>query len=177
MAGAGSRLFFALWPDSPVREALERAAAALQPVCGGRPVAPRNLHATLAFLGQVDSGRVPQLDRLAGSLPHSAFDLRLDHIATFPRAGVVYAGARCVPTALRVLARELADALRAGGFRSEARVYVPHVTLLRDATTAVGPPLPPLEVLWQVRHIVLAESIHGPRGRMYAHLRRFMLSP
>ncbi len=46
-----TRLFFALWPDQRVRESLSALARVAKTDCGGRIMQPRNLHLTLAFLG------------------------------------------------------------------------------------------------------------------------------
>jgi 2'-5' RNA ligase len=72
------RLFFALWPDDRVRAALAVLAAELAASCGGRATAPDNLHATLAFLGNVPAARLPEFERMAASLHGRRFELRLD---------------------------------------------------------------------------------------------------
>ncbi|WP_458527413.1 2'-5' RNA ligase family protein, partial [Onishia taeanensis] len=55
------RLFLALWPDPAVREALSSTAGQAHLACRGRPVAPEQLHLTLAFLGQVPTERLSAL--------------------------------------------------------------------------------------------------------------------
>lgn len=168
------RLFFALWPDPHVRDALALAAAAHRSHCRGRPIPARNLHATLAFLGEVAPARVSCLADIAERVAGEPFDLVLDRVGHFRRSRIVYAGPSFVPPALLALASNFAAALGAAGFRLDERAYVPHVTLLRDARAA------PLESalaapLWHVRHIVLAESVSGPGAPVYRQLHRFML--
>jgi 2'-5' RNA ligase len=64
--------------------------------------------------------------------------------------------------------------LAANGFRVDARDYVPHVTLLRAARSAPAA-IETQPLMWRVRHIVLAESIHESGRLMYRPLRQFML--
>ncbi len=58
------RLFFAVWPPLAVAEALAAWARRLQRETGGRAVAAKNIHLTLAFLGEVSEERLPALRRL-----------------------------------------------------------------------------------------------------------------
>lgn len=170
------RLFFALWPPAAVRGQLAGAAAACRAQCGGRAVPAPNLHATLAFLGEVPPSRIDALIDLTTRLARPRFDLLLDHVGCFRRARIVYAGASAVAPELAGLAADLAAALADAGFPAERRPYVPHVTLLRDAR---GAPAAPgfVPVMWHVRHIVLAESVRGASGPVYRDVHRFMLDP
>jgi RNA 2',3'-cyclic 3'-phosphodiesterase len=58
---ASLRLFFALWPGTQEQQALLRASAPAVADSAGRPIPAANLHATLAFLGNVAAARLPQL--------------------------------------------------------------------------------------------------------------------
>jgi 2'-5' RNA ligase len=60
-----SRLFFALWPEDTQREMLAHAVHEVVRASGGRPVPTHNLHITLAFLGSVPDGRIPELSSMA----------------------------------------------------------------------------------------------------------------
>lgn len=168
------RLFFALWPDDGVRDALALVAAACRTHCRGRPIPAHNLHATLAFLGEVESSRLPELTGLAERITADPFDVVLDRLGYFRRSRIVYAAPSLVPPALSAVAADFASALAATGFRTEGRVYAPHVTLLRDARAApLGTAIEPL--LWRVRHIVLVESVRRRDGPVYMPLHRFIL--
>ncbi|HVS77409.1 MAG TPA: 2'-5' RNA ligase family protein, partial [Steroidobacteraceae bacterium] len=59
------RLFFALWPDEAMRQAMIQAIRKAARASGGRPVDPGNLHVTLAFLGSVPQRRLPELAEAA----------------------------------------------------------------------------------------------------------------
>jgi 2'-5' RNA ligase len=160
------RLFFALWPDPPLRAALAGIAAVLRGSCGGRLPPARNLHLTLAFLGDVPPSHLPELAALTAGIPLRPFTVILDRIGWWPRQRLAWAGAQDCPAGLEALAGTLAAELHAAGFRSERRPFVPHVTLLRDAQRA--PPqtvaeLPP----WKVTQFVLASSEPSVRGVAY----------
>lgn len=169
------RLFFALWPDAQVRDALAGVAAACREHTRGRVIPAPNLHATLAFLGEVDATRLPALARIVERLAPAPFDLVLDRLGYFRRSRIVYAAPAVVPPVLLRFAAELASALAADGFRIDDRPYTAHVTLLRDARAAPSMSTISIPPMWHVRHIVLAESVRGRVGPVYEPLRRFML--
>ncbi len=168
------RLFFALWPDAPVRAELARWSERCRLSSGGRATRAPNLHATLAFLGEVDPARLPALLRIGGRSRSAAFELCLDHVAYWPRNRIVYAGASQPSQALGALARSLNTQLSEVGHRVDQRPYALHVTLLRDAHTApVVKVVEPL--LWRVSHMVLVESVRAGGGQVYRPVHRFML--
>ncbi len=96
---------------------------------------PAKLHATLAFLGNVDGRRagevVAALDAAAGRC--ASFALALDKLAAFPHERtprVVYIGARAQGAGFRAAATAVRDAYRELGFRFEQDA-VAHVTIAR----------------------------------------------
>jgi 2'-5' RNA ligase len=130
VAGSESlRLFCALrLPDETV-ERLVRWQGELR---GGRIVAPRNLHVTLAFLGSRPADEVPAIVGAVESAVAVARDIRL-RVRGYRETRSVGMltldddGGR---------AADLADRLGAqleslGVFRREARPWLPHVTVLR----------------------------------------------
>ncbi|MCZ7564554.1 MAG: RNA 2',3'-cyclic phosphodiesterase [Burkholderiales bacterium] len=165
--GAGLRLFFALWPDDAVRDALAAWARALHKACGGRTTRPQNLHVTLAFLGDTDGGRLPGLKAAAGSVTPRAFELVLDQQGYWTHNRIAWAGASETPEALRAMVVDLRAALGAAGFRFDEKPFVSHVTLLRKGS----PPraLPRLDpVAWRGCGFALVRSHTGPAGSDYA---------
>ena len=70
------RLFFALWPPEEVRQALWRSGAPLREACRGQPVAKRNLHLTLLFLGGVDEDRLEDIEADAAGVSVQPFSPR-----------------------------------------------------------------------------------------------------
>ena len=168
------RLFLAAWPDSAVQRALGEVAAATRQECGGRAVPPRNIHLTLAFLGDVARLRRAEIETLAGGVRAPRFVLSVDRIEYWRHNRIVWAGVEDCPEALRLLVARLEDALSPAGFRFERQPYVPHVTLLRDARRgpARGRIAP---VTWPVTGFALVRSVPLERGRLYELVRAWPL--
>jgi RNA 2',3'-cyclic 3'-phosphodiesterase len=131
------------------------------------------LHLTLAFIGGVPRVRIPELLDIGAAVAPRAFDLTLDVVGEWARKHIVWAGPEQVPEQLAALAAELKSALLNAGFAIEARPFVPHVTLLRNAACATQrTPLEP-SVRWHADGFVLVESALLPSGASYEVLRRW----
>jgi RNA 2',3'-cyclic 3'-phosphodiesterase len=158
-----ARLFFALWPDSPARQALAARARDLAEECGGRPVPASSLHITLVFLGEVDASRIGELRRAAGAARGRAFDLALDRVGGFARAGVAWAGVRQPPAELLDLQADLERRVREAGFSPDGRPFAPHLTLARRVRKApASRDADP--VSWRAGSFALVESAGGYRN-------------
>ena len=162
------RLFFALWPSASVVEALLKVAESLTPQGPARPIQPAALHITLAFLGNVPAARVPLLIDLARSLSFPALSFNLDEVGGWRGPRVVWAGSHTPPAPLIDFATQLQAKLRESGFPIDARPFVPHVTLLRNAIGVKAHAIPPIE--WQASSFQLIESQQGARGSVYVPL-------
>lgn len=138
-------------------------------------MAQRNIHLTLAFLGDVEERRRGDVEAVAAGIRGDACELRLDRIGYWRHNRIVWAGGARCPDALSVLAAQLSDALRGAGFRVDRRPYVPHVTLLRNARAAPsGSAMPPVEL--QVRELALVNSVARDGGRRYEVQKRWPLA-
>ena len=166
------RLFFALWPDAPVRAALAGLQNAL-PLGGGRPRPTHrdDLHLTLAFLGEVSPQQRTCCEAAAGTIRAAPFTLHLDQIGHWPRPRILWCGPRSAPAPLLDLARALETALCPCGFAGERRPYAAHITLARKVAAGTAPPAD-WHTGWQVDGFVLATSRPGPPPR-YRVLRRW----
>jgi 2'-5' RNA ligase len=153
-----ARLFLALWPDPPMRDALRAS-----------PVHTDKLHLTLHFLGDQPRARLPEL--LDGfQVPFTPFDLHIDGAALWHNGIAVLAPTQA-PQALLDLHARLAQALIELGLQPEGRSYRPHVTMARRAAGAGLPP--PGQVLdWQADRYALVESRPG-NGGGYTVLREY----
>ncbi|MDP1612917.1 MAG: RNA 2',3'-cyclic phosphodiesterase [Sulfuritalea sp.] len=170
------RVYFALWPDEEATGHLSALAHSLTP-SGGRLMRPASLHLTLAFIGSVTPSQVGELERIAAGVHAEAFDLSLDRLGFWPQRGILWAGCRATPAALRRLAEALGAALGAAGFavaHSPGGVLVPHITLARRVRC---PSLPRLEtpVRWRVGEFALVETHLHPSAASYKTLASFPL--
>ncbi len=176
MGVSGRRLFLALWPPDPVREAMRDVARRLAREVDGRRVGDAGLHLTLAFLGTVEEARREALEAALGTLALAAHTLLLDRLGYWHRPQVVWLGASHTPEALAAFVTDLRDCLRELELPVDARPFVPHVTLLRKVRRR--PPTPPFEpIAWAVDGFVLVQSELRPEGACYTVLRRWPASP
>ncbi|MEZ5458918.1 MAG: RNA 2',3'-cyclic phosphodiesterase [Steroidobacteraceae bacterium] len=151
------RLFCALWPSEAERAALAAATQRLFPL-SGRPVAPADLHITLAFIGAVAEPRVDRFLELRRSV--SPVRISLDTLEHWPKSRVLVATASDVPDALRATVDALWQRLDRLGVQRETRAFRPHVTLARDVPRwRAGTAWP--SVSWTAREIVVVESRPG----------------
>lgn len=110
---------------APLREALPRA----------RWVRSQGFHLTLAFLGEVEAERVPEVSRALGEEleREGGFRAHVSGLGCFPNAGpvrVVWAGLEPAARFAR-LAELVQDALRLTGVPFDDKPFRSHVTLAR----------------------------------------------
>lgn len=162
-----ARLFLALWPDEVVRARLTGVMDSLQSTVSGKWVRPDNLHITLAFLGDVEAERWPELHHIGAESAGQGFSLALDHVQFWPRNGIVCLAPRHAPPALTALAADLSKRLRGAGFSIESRPYKAHLTLARKGRSE-RTFLPLAEsVIWTPQAVCLMESHLGRDGPAY----------
>ena len=155
---------------------------------------PGGFHVTLAFLGNQDANRVPDvasaLDRAVSE--GASFTLRPAALGSFGRRGlieVVWAGVRDEPQhSLFNLRGRLVAELRSGRIPFDQTPFRPHVTLGRarrspdrEATTALVAALA-AHAIWAeapaaVTEITLFQSDLRPNGAFYTPLHRAHLAP
>lgn len=172
---ASARLFFALWPQPAEAARLAQLAELLVERHGGRASQQKNLHLTLAFLGDVSCGRIPGLIDAVRGLHFEPFSLQLDQIAEWPNQHIAWAGCRQKPPALLALVSALHDLLAANGFRFDRQheSFTPHFTLIRKLersglAQAITPP-----ISWQCEQFVLMASRLEASGSAYQQLASF----
>ena len=173
-ASPTDRLFFALFPD---RASVARLAALAQEQADrhglrGAPLPPERFHLTLFHLGDwagLPPDVVDAACRAAAQLHATAFEVRLDEVASFAsrrEKKPFVLKARGGNQALRSFHAELARQLGMLGLaRAASESFEPHVTLLYDRRLVPAEPVPP--VAWQAGEWVLVHSLLG-QGR---HLR------
>jgi len=162
------RLFFALWPDAAVREALAKSSQALL----GRRVKrlpAENLHITLAFAGPVTVAVRDCLVAAAGGIRAAPFELTLDHVGHWPRPRVLWLGPTRTPAGLWSLVEALNQGFERCGLQRETRPFQAHVTLARKVRR-VQPLAAVAPVTWSISDFSLVESVTDARGACYRRL-------
>lgn len=122
------RLFVAI--DLPAAVTAKLARNQPPPMAGVRLVEPGQMHLTLHFIGEADIGRMAAALQ---TVARPAFSLTLEGVGQFPPVGkavTLWAGIRD-NAELRELHMAVAVALAVEGYRPEARLYSPHITLAR----------------------------------------------
>jgi 2'-5' RNA ligase len=136
------RLFVALDLPGDAREAIaawQRANAEAVEAGGWRPVAPENLHVTLAFLGDHPESRVGEAASLIESLDAVRIPaMLLPEPVPLPRRQPRLMALEVESEAAAALQAPLATRLGAAGFlEPEDRPFWPHITVFRRSRGAV----------------------------------------
>jgi RNA 2',3'-cyclic 3'-phosphodiesterase len=174
-SSASQRLFFALWPDDPQRQALLDVIRSLRLEPTGRAVPADNLHVTLAFLGNVPANQLPALRTLgsAGQCPEGG--LVFDRLAWWPKARLLCLEASLLPPTLAAAIDAFHEDLRRAGFKIERRPFRAHITVARNAAApAFDPPvlsIPPF--IWPLQGVALVASTPTPEGSVYQVVERY----
>lgn len=157
-------LFFALSLDAATRAAIAAAAQSLRAshAPAGRWLREARYHLTLLYLGsysQLPDEVVARVCAAASRVRGEAFTLHLDRFSSFGnRAIPLWLGPSRIPAALAALHAALAAELARAGVRgAHATSFVPHVTVLRDASRAFEAACEPA-VDWPVDEFVLIDS-------------------
>ena len=171
------RLFFAIWPPEAVAQALAGHARTLAQRFGGRATRPETAHLTLAFLGDVEEGRLPAVLEAARGVCAAPFELTLDRVGFWRHNRLFWAGCLSTPPELQALADGLRNGLRAAALPCDlAQAFVPHLTLVRKVSDD-HPALPEVEPLrWFCDRFVLVRSQLGAAGAGYSIVADFPLS-
>lgn len=144
---------------------------------------PDSLHLTLAFIGQLEASRIPELVAVAKASRTGRFEVVFDQRECWRHNRIVCLRASQVPPALLELVRTLESGLEVKGIPFDKRPYKPHITLLRngDCRKASKPGSGPNEnpalqpVRWLARDYVLVKSSLRPDGARYEELGRWPL--
>ncbi|HYN55122.1 MAG TPA: RNA 2',3'-cyclic phosphodiesterase [Methylotenera sp.] len=170
------RVFFALWPEVLVRQALHTVAVEYQSLCKARAMGADTLHMTLLFLGEVERARLPQLIQTADKVSVPPFGIILERLSFWLHNRVAYATPQVEVPTLDQLVTSLRQELLEVGFPFENYEFNPHVTLLRRVghvleSQAITP------IMWWVDSFVLVESVMTNQGVRYQVLHKWSLLP
>lgn len=181
------RLFFALWPDEAMRQAMTDATRKAVRASGGRPVTAGNLHVTLAFLGAVPERRLPELAEVArgtaessrpalagADSPERPLELAFDRLEYWRAAHLLCATSAEPPAPVAALARKLQELLVGRRFVPDLKPFRPHVTMARKvvrqgSVDQIDP------VIWRFTELALVESRTRPEGALYGVVESYAL--
>ena len=91
----------------------------------GEKYKPENIHLTLVFVGEVDSGKLAALCRAADGIKGSdarAFDVIIEEIRYWKHNRIVYAATRQIPQNLMNLVRCFTGRFSVPGFQSSGEL-------------------------------------------------------
>ncbi|MEI6267557.1 MAG: RNA 2',3'-cyclic phosphodiesterase [Methylococcaceae bacterium] len=159
-----SRLFFALWPDEQTRLKLVRLNQSIE-AKGFKPVQPHNLHATLFFLGSVDSASELLLKYSVREISAKSFSLKFDQLSYWSKPNILCLTCSQASDEAELLVTALNREIASCGLQTDTRPYLPHITLARHAQYLPDIPIEP--IVWRAEAFVLAESCSEPSGVNY----------
>ena len=163
------RLFFALWPDEPLRVTLAGLIATLTSGFDGRWQRPDQWHVTLEFLGDVPPQRLASLHAAAGQVRLRPLSIAFDRVEHWRKPQVLCLAASSVPDELAHAVNELRAALLREGFSPEQRPFRPHVTLARKVRSAESTTFDQ-PIVWRADRFALVRSVTAPAGSRYEPL-------
>lgn len=184
---AGHRLFLALFVPEALHPALGRQIKSWVANFGAglRAVPERNLHITLAFLGEVpEENRAPLVALVREICATTApLSLRVAGCGAFPdarRPQTLWAGVHGELDVLAGLAGRLRAACEPLAPNLAPNPFTPHLTLARPSRTIAKPPIElrpgiPVFGAWKVESAVLAQSYLGGGPPRYEERERFAL--
>lgn len=168
------RLFFAIpLPKTLKDELADFQARARKTGLSASWPNPKDLHLTLAFLGEQDVSRMAALMEIAGPVAarHPRFMLKTSVLGGFPSdrsARVLWLGLE-EQSSLRTLAGDLREGLRAAGVDFDEKPFKAHLTLARAKAPLVVSRFgePPAPVAFMVRELTLFQSLPSQGGVRY----------
>jgi len=161
-----TRLFFAIVPDGAARSRLDALAREAARASGGRATVASTLHLTVVFVGNVRTAAVADVRAAGDAIAWPGFEVALDVLGSFARAGVAWAAPSLVPRDLANVNRALVRGLADRGIVTDPRPYRPHLTLARRCARVVEGTIDP-PIAWRVDRVVLMSSRLLPEGPRY----------
>lgn len=178
------RIFIAIPVPSHLQVALSRVQ--MHSESGMRWVAPKNLHLTIRFLGDISEEQLERVYLAAVQAVQEApgpFTLQVAGIGAFPSANqarVIWAGLSGDLKPLAQLYEIVQARLHEVGFAFEKRPFRPHITLARLRDPApLSPQLKRLQNQafgsWRIDTLQVIESKLKPTGAQYVVRQQYVL--
>jgi len=168
------RYFFALWPCKKLQKQYFTFSHQTLKSVHGKFVPKKNLHMTLAFLGELNNKQLEEIFTIGNTIIAERFELDLDRLGLWKQSQVVWLAPSYTPLPLKELVSQLQQKLKDRGFTIDQRSFKPHMTLLRKAKHK--PPAVTFQPLaWQVDDFVLVKSTLCPEGAKYEVIKQWPL--
>lgn len=165
------RLFFALWPNNRQRDQLRDVVNSVAKTVEGKTVDRRLWHITLAYIGEFEERRIPELQTLAGQIAVEPFRLGFDRLEYWARPKTACLVGATVPVELEQLVSSLNYLLTDVGIIPEERTFRPHITVSRGARPFTTERLTQrMSTEWSGFELI--ESVAGPGGVNYFPLKQ-----
>ena len=131
------RLFVGLSVSEVIRN---RLAALSGGIPGARWIAPKNMHITLKFIGDIENGLADDIDIALQAVRANPMELNLNGVGVFGKkhgGRLIWVGVQSNDALLRLYGK-VEVALNNIGIARETRKFLPHVTIarLRNASAA-----------------------------------------
>ncbi len=134
------------------------------------------LHLTLLFLGNIPVESVSRLLQAASLVRVAQLRLEIDRIDGWQHNAISYAAPTKKPDGLQNLANQLREHVAKAGFRVERKLYMPHLTLLRNVVRVpTSQSITP--VIWEAQEFCLLRSAPDQYGAHYEVLESWRLLP
>ena len=168
------RLFFAIFPDPDTLALLQSVQQKQESVCKAKPVAPENLHLTLAFLGRCEEQQIPRIESIAEAIHIKPFTIQLRHYHVFNRRRILACVPLKLPPPLLSLHKRLLTELRSSGMHVRAgKRFTPHVSLFQKVESLSPAQTLPVRIDWRISSFSLVESTLRPDKAYYKVLRNY----
>ena len=124
------RAFIAADIPGSIREKLMEAASSFD-LSDIKVVDKRNLHFTLAFLGELENGRMGMVKNAIDKIRFGVFDIDIKGIDYFGSPGAIYSAVTSGSDKITELANSLRVELAVSDIYFDKKDFVPHVTIAR----------------------------------------------
>ncbi len=161
------RMFFALWPDAAIRQQCSEVIERIPGNCV--PVALKNIHATLLFLGRINQEQEAAITSAAATLPIPSLLLCFDRLSFWKKPGILCLTSRDFDQEVTTLSEQLAAIAKQYAVAVDERPFKPHITLARKVKQAEAVEIEP--IVWQTQAFCLVESCSTVTGVEYRVLK------
>jgi 2'-5' RNA ligase len=163
------KLFFAFWPDDTIRQQCSNVLGTITGNCS--PVALKNIHATVLFLGRINVEQQAAIAEAVATLPIPGVRLCFDRLSFWKKPGILCLTCRHFDQEVVTLSEQLAAIAKQYAVTVDESPFKPHITLARKAKRAVEVEFEP--IIWKIQAFCLVESCSLADGIEYRVLQRW----